>query len=745
MKRIIYICICLTILASSSIAQNSGIAVDPSLSIYGARPLGMGKAFLALSDDFNGIFFNPAGINKVERLQISATSRRLFFDETAYSLAGFVLPTAGGTFGLSIVDAAVGGSYATVRDPVSGRITLSPSQEPISYDNNVVLITYSTKMRKDISLGTNIKLYNQSLSGNNIGYRGTGTNFDIGALWEPSFLPYLKTGLAMQNIFATSIKWTTSSEAEDKLPGYTKIGAMLNVLGSKEVSLYKHPHKLRVALDFDLPRDVLAQDNSLLWHLGAEWSPEIENLWLRGGLEKDLSGATNLSLGVGYIKEGFGFDYAYYARGNGLAADNPHYFSLTYVGKPPADLRKIVRTNLITNKTPSDRHITIDRGIPVAGTVGYRIDKYMPQSITIASPEVRTITNEATGNVTYEIVAKEFTKTELILITSETSTIEGLFKVTVNNIETQANAGTSSFKGFYPSLEAGRNVLRFTAYTTPETKPYAEQDYRVLLFTPFKDVTMEYWAIEPIALISTLKIIQGYPDNTFKPEKGITRGELVTLLVRTLRVPLESAETPVFKDVTKKHWAAAYIHTGAKLGLINGYPDNTFKPNKVLTRAEGVTVLARFADLAKQAQNSILPYPDLKANYWANVFIRDAKAAGMLKYIKTIFEPDRHFTRAEATEVLYRTPKVQRKVDAFWDKGIIDTDTPQKASVEAVKAESVVPLKTTEISTLEPSWIQQTGNLQTNKTIEAFLTKEAAPLTTKPSNTKEAEKNPIKP
>jgi hypothetical protein len=189
---------------------------------------------------------------------------------------------------------------------------------------------------------------------------------------------------------------------------------------------------------------------------------------------------------------------------------------------------------------------------------------------------------------------------------------------------------------------------------------------------------MNHWAIRPIALSVTLGLVKGYPDNTFKPEKGITRAELVTLLVRTMPVRLsEDLTYSGFSDVSSKHWAAKYIAYGSFKKLVTGYPDGTFKPNKVLTRAEGITILARYANL-REEPGTPPPFPDLGPKFWANKYIAPAKKAGLLQYlVGKNFEPSTPFTRAEACEVLYQTPQVQQGVNQYWDTGIISAGHPE--------------------------------------------------------------------
>jgi hypothetical protein len=222
----------------------------------------------------------------------------------------------------------------------------------------------------------------------------------------------------------------------------------------------------------------------------------------------------------------------------------------------------------------------------------------------------------------------------------------------------------------------GRNVFDLVGYSTSDARVTTSESLvnsalaRVLRFKPFTDLSIYHWAVEPVALCVTLDMVNGYPDNTFQPEKGITRAELVTMLVRTLSVKLaKTAAYTGFKDVPAKSWAAPYIAYGVYKKFTTGYPDKTFRPNQVISRAEGITLLARYAELVQLAPLES-PFPDLKTDFWANKYIGPAQDTGMLKYLEgKDFEPDKPFTRAEACEVLYRTPQVKEKVETFWNTG----------------------------------------------------------------------------
>ncbi|MFH1576051.1 MAG: PorV/PorQ family protein [Candidatus Margulisiibacteriota bacterium] len=631
--------------AAAPVMAVDGISLDPSQSIYSGRQLGMGGVSVAFSDDASGIFTNPAGLTKHEFPQLIGASRKLVLDETVYTLFGWTLPTQWGTFGLGYTGMNTGGSYPTKLDPATNRIIIDPSREAMSYDNSVVALSYSRQVREDLSLGGNLKFFNQSLSGD-VGSSANATGIDLSASYQP--LAWLTVGANLQNLIEGNLAW--SGGASDKIGGFYKLGVKLNILGSSEVALREHDHQLFGGIDIDIPHSTLTSTN---YHLGVEYFP-LEKIALRAGINMGQSGA-GLTFGVGLTNGGFRFDYAF-AQRPGIPGDMPHYFSLSYVGERVLNVfHKLKQKESGINwLEPKDRYITDRSDLPII--VEVREKRIMDQKKVWVVTGMSE-TSEASEAVKYKDLSPVF--------------LNGIKVEQTGTIETSS------------PLAMGRNVFEVVGYGSDELVPgsispevfAASSEVRVLRFKPFADTPMSHWAIEPIALSVTLGLVKGYPDDTFRPEKGITRAELVTLLVRSMPVSLaEEISYAGFKDVSNKHWAAKYIAYGSYKGLVTGYPDGTFKPNKVLTRAEGITVLARYANLVEET-NVAPPFPDLNPDFWANKYIAAAKKSGMLQYlVGKDFEPPTPFTRAEATEVFYRTPPVQQGVDQFWDTGVISAE-----------------------------------------------------------------------
>ena len=111
----------------------------------------------------------------------------------------------------------------------------------------------------------------------------------------------------------------------------------------------------------------------------------------------------------------------------------------------------------------------------------------------------------------------------------------------------------------------------------------------------FEDVANTKYAGSVEALVE-LGVINGLPDGTYGPEKEVTRAELAKMLVICLGLgdTVESlAGRTIFTDVAENHWASGYINAAVQTKVIAGYPDGTFKPEKEVSYAEAVTMVIR--------------------------------------------------------------------------------------------------------------------------------------------------------
>ena len=157
----------------------------------------------------------------------------------------------------------------------------------------------------------------------------------------------------------------------------------------------------------------------------------------------------------------------------------------------------------------------------------------------------------------------------------------------------------------------------------------------------------------------------GYPDGTVRPDGSITRAEATTIFFRLLTEESRTqlwATANSYSDVSAGQWYNNAVSTMTSAGIVNGYPDGTFRPNAPITRAEMVKIIALFAKLDKTADR----FPDT-AGHWAEAYIRLAAGNGWIEgYPDGSFRPDRSITRAETVtmidRVLERVPKDESRL-----------------------------------------------------------------------------------
>ena len=156
--------------------------------------------------------------------------------------------------------------------------------------------------------------------------------------------------------------------------------------------------------------------------------------------------------------------------------------------------------------------------------------------------------------------------------------------------------------------------------------------------------------------------IVGYPDNTFRPNNTITRAEVAAIFARLSKD--QSINNIVrFKDVKANAWYSKAVQIGVNQGFINGYTDGTFKPNKPITRAEFAAVISTYAnkEASRLAFNSV--------NSWASDAIDTAYANGWMQGYNGNFRPNDPLTRAEAISTINRM--LNRHADAMFISNII--------------------------------------------------------------------------
>lgn len=161
-----------------------------------------------------------------------------------------------------------------------------------------------------------------------------------------------------------------------------------------------------------------------------------------------------------------------------------------------------------------------------------------------------------------------------------------------------------------------------------------------------------HWAEDSIKYLLNKGIVEGYPNGKFIPNKQITRAEFVALINRTLY--LKDVGTVGFEDVTEDDWFYKDIAKAVAEDYIQGYSEKEFRPNSLITREEAATIIGRAFGLGK-LDKSPIDFTDAESiQYYAVGYVNAAADKGFIQgYPNGQFSPRGELTRAEAATILF--------------------------------------------------------------------------------------------
>ena len=142
----------------------------------------------------------------------------------------------------------------------------------------------------------------------------------------------------------------------------------------------------------------------------------------------------------------------------------------------------------------------------------------------------------------------------------------------------------------------------------------------------FSDVNKGQWFNNAISTMASMGIVNGYPDGTFRPNGKITRAEFAAIAARFNASA--STDGDYFTDIAG-HWGEDEIYKATNSGWIKGYEDNTFKPNQLITRAEAMTlvnrVLHRLPETTDDLHDKMLKWVDnMDTSKWYYLAVQEA-------------------------------------------------------------------------------------------------------------------------
>ena len=197
----------------------------------------------------------------------------------------------------------------------------------------------------------------------------------------------------------------------------------------------------------------------------------------------------------------------------------------------------------------------------------------------------------------------------------------------------------------------------------------------------FTDLPNTHWAYDFVSYLYCRGVVGGYPDGTFRPGEGSTRGQFAKMLVLSMDWNLYNPVNPTFSDVPPGSTFYTYVDTAALRQVIGGYPDGTFKVNNPLTRGQAskMLVLARSWSLYTPTNPS---FSDVPRSHWAFGYVETALIHGIVSgYPDGLFRPDGPVNRGQLSKMVALTAQAPR--------GGLETASPTAAA--ASTSEVLVP------------------------------------------------------
>jgi len=575
--------IAIVIIAIAGSAWADLTVPDPLRIGVGARPLGMGKAYIALAEDGDCVFINPAGLGKINGPKVTSMYSSVMGDVNYIVLGGAYPASPTSAFGAGMVLSNTAGIpiYSST-DPGSA----AGASAMGSWGSQVLFASYGMSIPDaKLSFGGSAKYMTQGGSGNASieAASASGLSVDVGAIYSPN--DNLSLAVTAQNPLGGKLE--SGNAVSNSLLPVIKVGGKYTILPNES-------QKINLAADADI---VKGRNTTL--HAGAEYYL-TPNLAVRAGLDQDPAPAgveTNPTLGLGIRSSGFEFNYAYHPYVQAIADNSTHYFSVSYVGPDKPVEEAGLELSIVK---PVDKSVIYADNIEVSGTVkGGKVSAVKVNGITVPYD---TFTKSFRANLPVDKVGKKLVVVEAVndkgKVVKDSRKLLRLVQFSDINDNFWAkkpieHTGTVGLVQGYPdgSFKPGKALTRAELATLL----VRAEGVKVSSNAPvvFKDVKGNHWAVGYVEAAYRMGLIKGYPDGKFRPNNRINKAEAVAVLVRYDRMNLAAVDTKPYDDVATRHWAAKYIQAAKEAGMLSYVQGSRLRPKEEVNRAESVEMMSK--------------------------------------------------------------------------------------------------------------------------------------------------------
>lgn len=171
-------------------------------------------------------------------------------------------------------------------------------------------------------------------------------------------------------------------------------------------------------------------------------------------------------------------------------------------------------------------------------------------------------------------------------------------------------------------------------------------------FTDVPDVNRYSTAIN---YLTEVGVINGYPNQTFRPDQNVNRVEFLKLVLESSQIPTDINEPTQFPDINEDAWYAKYVKKAKNEGWIEGYEDGTFKPEQNINQVEALKIIGEVQKWELKETIDESPFNDTPKNAWYTKYIVFAKEKNFLDTTRSNYIPSAILSRAKVSELLFRS------------------------------------------------------------------------------------------
>lgn len=272
----------------------------------------------------------------------------------------------------------------------------------------------------------------------------------------------------------------------------------------------------------------------------------------------------------------------------------------------------------------------------------------MPQTVTVAAVDDLVYEGNHTGTITHSVSSSDVNYNNI-----------SIANITVNITDNDPSppSGGGGGGGGAAILEEKKKPqgLNKSEQKEKENKIAFGTDEEVSFEMPFVDISSSHWAYDFVKTLVLKDVVNGTTENTFEPDKLITRAELTKMVVSAFYNNIPGGINAPFADLEPNAWYTPYIEFAYLKNIVTGYGAGLFGPSNPATRAEALKIVLKTCGIELNSGLNA-SFSDIDVNAWYIPYLNFAVEAKIVAgYEDNTFKPNAFLTRAEAVKIITKS------------------------------------------------------------------------------------------